>query len=97
MKVRYTRGALTELTEILAYIEQPSPDGANRVRARIKSIVGSLSLHPRIGTQTNDPKLRRLIAHPYPYAIFYEVTRTWITIHAIRHTARDPAGMPGAS
>jgi len=32
---------------------------------------------------------------PYPYLIFYEATNDAIVIHAIRHAARDPSGMPG--
>ena len=28
-------------------------------------------------------------------SIFYEATETEIIIHAVRHAARDPAGMPG--
>jgi plasmid stabilization system protein ParE len=32
---------------------------------------------------------------PYPYLIFYEVTHEEIVIHAVRHGARDPSGMPG--
>jgi len=28
--------------------------------------------------------------------VFYEATDTEVIIHAIRHGARDPAGMPGA-
>jgi toxin ParE1/3/4 len=38
-----------------------------------------------------------MTALPHPYLIFYEATETEIIIHAVRHAARDPAGMPGAS
>jgi hypothetical protein len=31
---------------------------------------------------------------PYP-CVFYAVTDTEIIIHAVRHAARDPSGMPG--
>jgi hypothetical protein len=34
---------------------------------------------------------------PYPYLVFCEVGEDKIIIHAIRHTARDPSSMPGAS
>jgi toxin ParE1/3/4 len=34
---------------------------------------------------------------PYPYLVFYEITETVIIIHAVRHTARDPSGMPGSA
>jgi toxin ParE1/3/4 len=34
---------------------------------------------------------------PYPYLVFYEISETEIIIHAVRHAARDPSGMPGAA
>ena len=35
-----------------------------------------------------------MTALPYPYVVFYEATQTEIIIHAIRHAARNPSGMP---
>ena len=34
---------------------------------------------------------------PYPYLIFYEVADAEVIIHAVRHGARNPSGMPGAA
>jgi hypothetical protein len=34
---------------------------------------------------------------PCPYLIFYEATDTEVIIHAIRHAARSPSGMPGSA
>ena len=34
---------------------------------------------------------------PYPYLIFYEATDAEVIIHAVRHAARNPSGMPSAS
>jgi toxin ParE1/3/4 len=34
---------------------------------------------------------------PYPYLIFYEITEIELIIHAVRHAARDPSGMPGSA
>jgi plasmid stabilization system protein ParE len=53
--------------------------------------------YPHIGRRTNDPAIRRMTMTPYPYLIFYEATDTELIIHAIRHAARDPAGMPGSA
>jgi toxin ParE1/3/4 len=47
--------------------------------------------------RTSDPAIRRVTTTPYPYLIFYEATETEIIIHAIRHGARDPSGMPGSA
>jgi hypothetical protein len=32
-----------------------------------------------------------MIASPYPYLIFYEVTGDEIVIHGVRHSARRPS------
>ena len=96
MRLRYTLPALADLTSVLDYIAAHSPQGARRVQARIQAIIDLLVLHPHIGTRTDDPTIRRMTTLPYPYFIFYEATDTELIIHAVRHAARDPAGMPGA-
>jgi len=97
VKLRYTLPALADLNEVLDHIEAHSPRGAPRVQARIQGIIDLLLLHPHIGTRTNDLAIRRMTTSPYPYLIFDESTAAEIIIHAVRHAARDPAGMPGAS
>jgi toxin ParE1/3/4 len=96
VKLRYTLPALADLNSILDYIAAHSPQGARRVQARLQAIIDLLLLYPGIGTRTDDPAIRRMTALPYRYVIFYEATETEIIIHAIRHTSRDPSGMPGA-
>jgi toxin ParE1/3/4 len=95
MRLRYTVPALTDLVSILDYISARSPQGAMRVHTRIKMVIDLLLTHPRIGAQTGDPVIRRVNASPYPYLIFYEIIDNEIIIHAVRHGARDPSGMPG--
>jgi toxin ParE1/3/4 len=97
VKLRYTLPALADLNSVLNYIAVHSPQGARHVQARIQAIIDLLLLYPDIGTRTDDPTIRRMTALPYPYLIFYEPTETEIIIHAVRHAARDPAGMPGTS
>jgi plasmid stabilization system protein ParE len=97
VNLRYTLPALPDLSSILDYIAIHSPQGAQRVRARIQAIIDLLLLHPDVGIRTDDPVIRRLMAVPYPYLIFYEVTETEIIIHAVRHAARNPSGMPGSA
>lgn len=94
MKLRYTSPALADLKSILDYISEHSPGGVMRVQHRIQRAVDLLPAHPRIGVQTVDPFIRRLMTTPYPYLIFYEPTDTEIIIHAIRHAARNPSGRP---
>jgi len=71
------------------------PRGARRVQARIQAIIELPLRYPHIGIRTDDPSIRRLATPPYPYLIFYEATEAEIVIHAVRHAARDPSGMPG--
>lgn len=96
MKLRYTIPALADLNAVLDTIAAHSPKGARRVLARIRAVIDLLLQYPSIGTRTDDQTIRRMTTLPYPYLIFYEVTETEIIIHAVRHAARDPAGMPGA-
>jgi toxin ParE1/3/4 len=95
VRLRYTTPALADLASILDYIAAESPRGAQRVQLRIRTLLDLLSRHPGIGTRTNDSTIRRLTTSPYPYLVFYEVTEAEIIIHAVRHAARDPSGMPG--
>ena len=97
MKLRYTLPALADLSSILDYIAAHSPQGARNVQTRIQLIIDLLLAHPNIGTRMDDPTVRRMTASPYPYLIFDEATETEIIIHAVRHKARDPSGMPGAA
>jgi toxin ParE1/3/4 len=96
VRLRYTRPALADLDEVLDYIATHSPRGARRVQARIQTIIDLLLLHRHIGTRTNDPTIRRRTTSPYPYLVFYEATDEEIIIHAVRHGARDPSGVPEA-
>ena len=90
MKIRYTRSGAAELSAILAHIEQHSPRGARKVHARIQAITELLRDRPYAGQVTSKRPLRRMIATPYPYLIFYEAADDEIIIHGIRHAARRP-------
>jgi toxin ParE1/3/4 len=97
VKLRFTLPALADLNSILDYIAAHSPQGAKRVQGRIQGIISLLLSHPDIGIRTDDPTIRRLATPPYPYLVFYEIAETEIIIHAVRHVARDPSGMPGSA
>lgn len=90
MKIRYTRRAASDLDTILTYIDERSPQGAKNVKARLLAVIELLAEHPRLGPLTRKPNIRRLVANPYPYLVFYQATDREIIIHAIRHAARGP-------
>jgi plasmid stabilization system protein ParE len=91
VRVRFTLPALAELDAILDYIATRSPQGAARVQARIRTFVDLLPAHPLMGTTTDDSTIRRLVARPYPYLVFYEAGQNEIIIHSVRHAAREPS------
>jgi toxin ParE1/3/4 len=95
LKVRYTPDAIADLREVLAYIEKQSSQGARKVQARIQRLINLTLDHPQMGARTSSKRLRRLVARPYPYLIFYEVGDDEIVIHGVRHSAPRPSSMPG--
>jgi toxin ParE1/3/4 len=97
VRVRYTLPALADLDAIMEYIAARSPQGAERVKARVKSFIELLPDHPFLGTRTEDPTIRRVKITPFPYLVFYEATADEIVIHAIRHSGRSPSTMPGSA
>jgi len=90
MTVRYTRTALGQLDRILAYIEQQSPQGARQVQDRLRAVEDLLQQYSRSGGETSRPRMRRFVAVPLPYAVFYRIGDGEIVVHGIRHTSRRP-------
>jgi plasmid stabilization system protein ParE len=88
VKVRYTLRAAAELEAALAYIAEHSPQGARHVMLRLRAIIELLAQHPHAGRLTTKGSLRRIVAYPYPYLIYYRATRTEIIIHGVRHSSR---------
>jgi toxin ParE1/3/4 len=61
------------------------------------TFVELLLSHPNIGVRTEAPVIRRANTSPYPYLIFYEIADDEVIVHAVRHGARNPSSMHGAS
>jgi toxin ParE1/3/4 len=94
VKLRYTLRAAQELEQVLSYIDDRSPEGARRVRARIQAVIDLIASHPQSGQLTSAGRLRRIVVHPHPYLIFYAATDDEVVIHGVRHAARRPSSMP---
>ncbi|MEH2475495.1 toxin ParE1/3/4 [Nitrobacteraceae bacterium AZCC 2161] len=88
MKLRYTIRAAAELDQILTSIDRESPQGARHVKQRLHAVIDLLLQYPQAGRLTNKDGLRRVVASPYPYLIFYRATDAEIVIHGVRHSAR---------
>jgi plasmid stabilization system protein ParE len=94
VRLRYTLQAAAELDEVLTYIATRSPQGARRVQLRMQVIIDLLLQHPHAGQLTSKGPLRRMVASPYPYLIYYQATEDEIVIHGVRHSARRPLSTP---
>jgi toxin ParE1/3/4 len=64
------------------------------VQARLKAVIDLLPHHPNIGQATSRAGMRRLVASPYPYLVFYRADGDEIIVHAVRHGARNPGSFP---
>ncbi len=95
MTVRYTRRALANLVAIAAYVRAANPSAAEAVRNRIEGVIAGLAQFPLQGTPTDDPDIRRLVASPFPYLIYYRVKGDTVIILHIRHGRRRTLGRPG--
>ena len=78
------------MSDTLDYIQVHSPQGAESVKRRLKAAIDLLADYPESGRATNKGDLRRILANPYPYVIFYRTGATGIVIHSVRHAARRP-------
>ncbi len=90
MIIRYNRRAIRDLLEIADYIRDRSPSAAERVRGRIEELIGGLADFPYQGSPTDEPGIRRLVATPFPYLIFYRIKGETVIILHIRHGRRRP-------
>ncbi|WP_247837782.1 type II toxin-antitoxin system RelE/ParE family toxin [Bradyrhizobium sp. 200] len=66
MRLRYTLPALADLTSILDYVADRSPQGAARIHSRIRAVTDVVLQYPLAGAVTDDPTIRRIAATPYP-------------------------------
>lgn len=94
MIIRYSRRAVRDLEAIADHIRLHNPSASGRVRERIEQLIEGLADFPYQGSPTDEPEIRRLVANPFPYLIFYRIKNEAIIILHIRHGRRraDPPG-----
>lgn len=91
MKLRYTRQATRDLIEIAEYLRVRNPAAATAVRAAILRSLRDLILFPALGRRQTVDGVRKLVAHKYPYLIYYTVDEEAeeVVILTVRHPSRD--------
>ncbi len=68
MKIRYARQAVSDLVAIADYIRERNPAAPADVEAAIRTTIGMLADHPKIGHERRDLDARAIIVPSYPYA-----------------------------
>jgi toxin ParE1/3/4 len=86
MKLRYARGALSDLDEIFSYIARDNPRAAARLVTRIEQVAALIAEQPYIGTVTRKSNFRRFPIGSY--LIVYEIRLDEVIIQYVRHGAR---------
>jgi toxin ParE1/3/4 len=86
MKLRYARGALSDLEEIFAYIAADNPGAAARLVSRIEDVAKRIAASPFMGQATRRSRFRRFPVGNY--LVVYEVGADEVIIHYVRHGAR---------
>lgn len=91
--VRVRARAQRELREAVDWYRERSPDVAERFAAEVREALQHLERFPRSGAfvpGANDPEVRRLPIHNFPYHIVFIRLDTHISVLAIAHDRRQP-------
>lgn len=89
MRVRFSKGALAQLDEILSELNEVNPSAAQRFEWRIRSIVQRIGRFPQGYQEVEErPGVRRVPLVRYPYLMFYRVSDDDVVVLRIIHGAR---------
>jgi plasmid stabilization system protein ParE len=90
MNLRFTRRAARDLEDIADYIREQNAVAATHVRAAIIRSLQTLALFPHIGRRQTTDGVRKFVARPYRYLVYYAVddAAKEIAILTIQHPAR---------
>ena len=89
MEIIWRRAALNDLRSIHEFIAQDDARAAARVRAAIRTAVGSLADHPNFGRAGRVEGTRELVIAGFPYIVAYRVVDDRVRILAVIHTSRQ--------
>ncbi len=85
MKLRFTRRAVDNITELADYIRARNPEAADAVRTAIYDSLTNLILFPNVGRLQTTEGVRKLVTRKYSYLIYYTV----VVVLSVKHSARE--------
>ena len=87
MRVRFNRGGLADVAEILDYLAERNPPAAAGLSREFEAAVRLIGEMPEIGALTARRDFRRLVCGNY--LVVYEIKLDEAIIHYVRHGARE--------
>ena len=90
MKLRFTRRAVENLSEIAVYLHDRNPQAALRVRAAIDQSMKLLTAFPLAGRLQTTEGVRKLVTRRYFYLVYYTLNEASdeVVILNVKHPAR---------
>ncbi len=88
-KIRWTRPALTDLTDIVRYISRDDPAAARRLAAKLREATKALATQPQLGRmlpETSNESIREIVRGNY--RVIYRVAKQEIQILAVMEAHR---------
>jgi plasmid stabilization system protein ParE len=90
MKIRYSPQAREDLRDIVSYLDERSPVGAENVMRAIYAGIQFLAENPMASQETSLAEIRVKIVRRYNFKIFYRIDGNTVELIHIRHAARRP-------
>ena len=88
MRIEWHPLALSDFTDLIAYIASDNPQAAFRIHDEIRRRTGTLATHPEAGRRGRVPGTRELVIAGTPYIAAYRTSSEVVTILRVLHGAR---------
>jgi toxin ParE1/3/4 len=88
MKIRWSRLAADDLTRIIEFIHEDSPDASLRVGRGICKAIAELAKFPKLGRAGRVQGTRELPVPPLPFFVVYRLKDEAVEIVRILHGAQ---------
>jgi toxin ParE1/3/4 len=90
MKLRFTRRALENLSEIAVYLNERNPGASRRVRGAIAESLEYLTSFPQVGRAQSTEGVRKLVTRKYAYLVYYTLNDAAdeIVVLSVKHPAQ---------